>query len=139
MKLIPFAVLSFLAITVSAQPPQTGTQDAQGSDQNRVRVKLTEVRKFYKKDPHLSLGIDRMERLKRAQFDLGIQMHETMTGFDNSDADKDRDLRPDGEYEKVFKHWNDVTRAIKDEMDELQMVVINSGGLIILPKALDGN
>ncbi|KAH6583081.1 hypothetical protein BASA61_008192 [Batrachochytrium salamandrivorans] len=121
MKLISFAVISLLAVTVSAQilPSTSATDDALQCDQNPVQEKIQELTISYQLQEELALELEGFEELKKEELETKLIMDGLKNGFKRKGLSKAGKLDLERQYAAAVEDWKQAEGAVMDRKNDL--------------------
>ncbi|KAH6602216.1 hypothetical protein BASA61_001340 [Batrachochytrium salamandrivorans] len=145
MKLISFAAISLLAITVSAYPPpststedtqtpqststqtpqipQDASQDMHQSDQHIAQGELEDLEKAYEElENRISEIYNNIGMLEQTKLELKSEMEKIGVEISNEGITRNEKVRLWGEYNVNFGGWKKAYTEVKVKQEELEKV-----------------
>ncbi|KAH6586441.1 hypothetical protein BASA50_000397 [Batrachochytrium salamandrivorans] len=122
MKLISFAVISLLAITVSADsPPSTSTvKYALQSDQDLIQEKLQDLTTAYQIQEDLALKLGGLEELEKEERETKLIVEGLKNGFKRQTLSRAGKLSLEKQYADAVKSWKEAESALMTKKDDLK-------------------
>ncbi|KAH6565715.1 hypothetical protein BASA50_006222 [Batrachochytrium salamandrivorans] len=161
MKLISFAALSFLAITVSAFPPHTDTKDvdqssndaiqdvnqSQGatpqseehSDKNEAQARFDKPMDPYEGKDDVPSILQTITKRKKEKLKSGFELQGLVAQLRKIEIGADGEPELNEQYAKTSKALGEASENLLTELTSLKKVPKGGNGAKIPPKALDGN
>ncbi|KAH6566563.1 hypothetical protein BASA50_008859 [Batrachochytrium salamandrivorans] len=141
MKLISFAVISLLAITVSAQKPTrpSTADDAPQSDQKLIRDKLQELTAAHPEQQKLILKLGGLEEMEEKELEARLQMEGLESILERNYLLGDEKSKTKTLYATAKNDWKKANDALMFKQKQLKEATDKRDGMEIKISILEEN
>ncbi|KAH6564556.1 hypothetical protein BASA83_011703 [Batrachochytrium salamandrivorans] len=120
MKLISFAVVSFLAITVSAQPPIDSASNSALQHDQEVLDKIQELTTAHEAQKELVLELGNLEKLEQMEQETSLAMKKLGEELRKQIDNEPWRLHLQALYNEALENYRDAFKALSTRKEELK-------------------